>query len=144
MAEYPLPVFHFAVLWGGVNGSFSEVSGLTVETQMMEYRGGAQFEFKTIKQPGIQKDSNVTLKRGLFAGDNQLYEWWNTVSMNTIERRDLTISLLGEDHAPRVTWKIKNAWPLKVEGPSLKGDGNEIAVESIELAHEGITVENLA
>lgn len=142
MAIYPLPVFHFSVIWGGVNGSFTEVSGLTVETQMIEYRGGAQLEFSTVKMPGIQKTSEVSLKRGLFAGDNQLYEWWNTVSMNTIERRDITISLLNENHVPVVVWKIKSAWPTKVEGPSLKGDGNEIAVESITFVHEGITVEN--
>ena len=54
----------------------------------------------------------------------------------------MTIKLLNEQHAPVMTWKVKNAWPLKVEGPSLKADGNEVAIESIELAHEGVTVEN--
>lgn len=142
MAIYPLPVFHFQVIWGGVNGSFTEVSGLNLETQPIEYRGGAQLEFSTIKMPGLQKNSEVSLKRGVFAGDNQLYEWWNTVSLNTIERRDITISLLNENHLPVVTWQVKNVWPIKVEAPSLKADGNEVAVESITLVHEGITIVN--
>src|SRR5687767_1119297 len=142
MAEYALPVFHFKVEWGGRNGSFTEVSGLSNETQVIEYRGGAQLEFSTLKMPGLQKNSEVSLKRGVFAGDNELYEWWNTVSMNTIQRRDITISLLNENHEPVVTWKVRNAWPTKVEGASLKADGNEVAIESITLVHEGITTES--
>jgi len=140
MAEYPLPVFHFTVKWGGNNGSFTEVSGLNLETQVIEYRGGAQPEFSTLKMPGLQKQSEISFKRGMFSGDNQFYEWWNTVSMNTIERRDITISLLNESHTPVITWKVSNAFPTKVEGASLKADGNEVAVESMTIVHEGLTV----
>lgn len=142
MAEYPLPVFHFSVEWGGAQGAFSEVSGLSKETQVIEYRDGLSKQYSTIKMPGIQKDNNITLKRGVFQGDNDFYNWWNTVSMNTIERRDITISLLDENHEPVMTWKVKRAWPVKVESPGLKADGNEVAVESIELTHEGMTIEN--
>ena len=62
--------------------------------------------------------------------------------MNKPERRDLVISLLNEEHAPVMTWKVKNAWPVKLEGPGLKATGNEVAIESIELAHEGLTIES--
>lgn len=142
MAEYPLVGFHFKVEWGGANGAFQEVSGLNKETQVVEYRDGLSKQFSTVKMPGLQKDNNITLKRGVFSGDNDFYAWWNTVSLNTIERRDITISLLNESHEPVMTWKITNAWPTKVDSPGMKSDGNEVAIESIELVHEGLTIEN--
>ncbi|MCG8699173.1 MAG: phage tail protein [Bacteroidales bacterium] len=141
-AEYPLPKFHFQVEWGGTKIGFTEVSGLDVETEILEYRDGANPEYSKVKMPGMQKFSNITLKRGTFASDNEYYDWWNTVKLNTIERRDITISLLNENHEPMVVWNIKNAWPSKVQSTDLKGDGNEVAIESMELAHEGLSIQN--
>jgi phage tail-like protein len=142
MPEYPIPVFHFQVMWGGVNLGFSEVSGLTIEHQLIEYRDGTMREYASLKQPGIPKFSNITLKRGIVNGDNEFFDWLNTTKLNKVERRDLVISLLNEEHVPVMTWKAKNAFPVKVEGPGLKAAGNEIAIESMEVAHEGLTVEN--
>ena len=142
MADYPLPKFHFRVEWGGANIGFTEVSGLDVETEVIEYRDGASLEYIKTKMPGMQKFGNITLKRGTFQGDNDFYNWWNTVALNTIDRRDVTISLLNENHEPVVVWKVKNAWPTKVQSTDLKADGNEVAIESIELAHEGLTIQN--
>ncbi|MEZ4827097.1 MAG: phage tail protein [Bacteroidia bacterium] len=142
MASYPLPKFHFQVEWGGTSIGFTEVSGLDVETEVIEYRHGASPEYFKTKMPGMQKYGNITLKRGTFAGDNEYFNWWNTVALNTIERRDLTISLLNENHEPVVVWKVKNAWPVKVQSTDLKSDGNEVAIESIEIAHEGLTIQN--
>ena len=88
----------------------------------------------------MQKFENITLKRGSFKGDNQFYEWWNTVQLNTIERRNLTIKLLNETHEPVITWAVKNAWPVKVQSTDMKADGNEVAIETLEIAHEGLTV----
>jgi phage tail-like protein len=142
MAEYPLPKFHFQVEWAGSKLGFTECSGLDVETEIIEYRDGASPEYSKRKMPGMQKFSNITLKRGVFASDNEFYDWWNTVSLNTIERRDLTISLLNEAHEPVVVWKIKNAWPTKIQSTDLKADGNEVAIETMELAHEGLSIQN--
>ncbi len=142
MADYPLPVFHFQVEWGGTRLGFSEVSGLTLETQIIEYRDGVSPEYSVTKMPGIPKFGNITLKRGIIATDNQFYDWLSKTKMNNPERRDLIISLLNENHEPVVTWKVKHCFPVKVEGPGLKSTGNEVAVESIEIAHEGLTVEN--
>jgi len=142
MAEYPLPVFHFQVQWGGTNLGFAEVSGLNIETQMIEYRDGLSPVYSSIKMPGIPKYGNITLKRGILPADNDFYKWLNTTKLNTVERRDLTISLLNENHEPVMTWKATNAFPVKVEGPGLKATGNEVAIESIEVAHEGLTIEN--
>lgn len=141
MNEYPLVKFHFQVEWGGTKIGFSEVSGLDVETEPIEYRDGASPEYSKIKMPGMQKYSNITLKRGTFQSDNEFYDWWNTVKLNTIERRDITISLLNEEHEPLIVWKVKSAWPSKVQSTDLKADGNEVAIETMELVHEGLTIE---
>ena len=85
---------------------------------------------------------NVTMKKGIFKGNNKLWEWFKKIKMNTIERTDVTISLLDESDTPTVTWKLKNAWPTKVTGTDLKAEGNEVAIESIEIVHEGFEVEN--
>jgi phage tail-like protein len=140
--NYPLVKFHFQVEWGGTKIGFTEVSGLDVETEVVEYRHGASPEYSKVKMPGMQKFSNITLKRGTFKADNEYFAWWNTVKLNTIERRDITISLLNEEHEPVVTWKVKNAWPTKIQSTDLKADGNEVAIESMEIVHEGLTIQN--
>jgi phage tail-like protein len=142
MAEYPIPKFHFQVEWGGSRIGFTEVSGLDITTEVIEYRDGASPEYSKVKMPGQRKFSNITMKRGTFHGDNEFYAWFNTVNLNQIERRNLTISLLNENHEPVVVWKVKNAWPTKVTPTDLKADGNEVALESLELAHEGLTIQN--
>lgn len=139
--SYPVAAFHFQVAWGGTRIGFTEVSGLTIELQTIDYREGSAFEYQVTKMPGIPQYSNITLKRGIFKADNEFYLWLNTVKKNNIERREITISLLNEEHSPVMVWKVKDAWPCKVEGPSLNSTGNEVAVESIELCHEGLTIE---
>lgn len=139
---YPLPKFHFTVEWGDGPASFTEVSGLDVETEVIEYRDGASASYTKQKIPGMQKYANVVLKRGVVPADNKFFEWWNTVALNQVERRDVIVSLLNEQHEPTMVWKISNAWPAKVTGTDLKADGNEIAIETIELAHEGLTIQN--
>jgi phage tail-like protein len=139
---YPLPVFHFTVEWGGQRVGFSEVSGLTQENQAIEYRDGSFREYSSIKMPGIRKFANVVMKRGIVKSDNDFFKWLSTVKLNVVERRDIVISLLNEQHDPVMVWKIHNAFPVKVEGPGLKASGNEVAIESIEVAHEGLELQN--
>jgi phage tail-like protein len=138
---YPLSNFHFQVDWGGTRIGFTEVSGLNIENDVIDYREGSSPEYSSTKMPGQQKYSNIVLKRGIHKGDNEFFDWMKTIKMNKVERRDITISLLDEEHAPAIIWKVKNAWPVKYAGPVLKADGNEVAIETLELAHEGITVE---
>lgn len=142
MTEYVLPKFHFQVEWGGARIGFTEVSGLDVETEVIEYREGVNPEYSKTKIPGMQKFANVTLKRGVMQADNDFYTWWNTVALNTVERRDVTVSLLNEAHEPVMVWKVKNAWPAKIASTDLKADGNEIAIETVELAHDGLSIQN--
>jgi phage tail-like protein len=140
--QYPLPVFHFTVQWGGTRIGFSEVSGLTQENQAIEYRDGSFPEYSSIKMPGLRTFSNVTLKRGIVKADNDFFKWLSTIKLNQVERRDVVVSLLNENHEPVMTWKVHNAFPVKVEGPGLKASGNEVAIESIEIAHEGLELQN--
>lgn len=140
--NYPLPKFHFRVEWGENSVGFSEVSGLSVENKVIEYRDGISPEYSKIKMPGMREFSNITLKRGTFKGDNSFFKWLNTISLNKVERRDITISLLNESHEPVVVWKVHNAFPIKVQSTDLKSEGNEVAIEQIDLAHEGLTIEN--
>lgn len=142
MSAYPLAKFHFAVDWGGTNISFTEVTGLEISTDVIEHRHGASPDFSKMKMPGMRKFSNITLKRGTFKSDNEYYAWINSTRQTEVERRTITISLLDETGAPAVTWKVKNAFPVKVQSTDLKADGNEVAIETLEIAHEGLTIEN--
>lgn len=147
MANYPLPKFHFEVTCEGLVGGFTEATGLDVQTDPIEYREGNMPEFSKLKMPGMQKYSNITLKRGTFKGSNNFYDWWRKsvqTSDHASYQRTLTITLKNESGESVVAWTAKNAWPIKVQSTDLKGDGNEIAIETMELAHEGLTIKNPA
>ena len=141
---WPLPKFYFSVKVDKdlADATFQEVSGLDVEAQIIEYRHGNSPEFSTIKMPGIKKFGNITLKKGIFAKDNKFWDWFNKIKMNVIERQSVTISLLDEGGNPTMVWTLKNAWPTKITGTDMKSDGNEVAVETLEIAHEGLTIAN--
>lgn len=143
-ATWPLPKFHFSVKWDDKEVTFQEVSGLDIEVQELEYRAGNNKVFSTTKMPGMKKYSNITMKKGVFKGDNAMFDWLAEVKMNVIKRKALTISLLDEGHKPTMVWKVLNAFPVKISGTDLKAEGNEVAVESIEIAHEGLVIENAA
>jgi phage tail-like protein len=137
---YPLPKFHFAVEWGGARLGFTEVTGLDIQIEPIEYREGNSKENLKDVMPGLKKFSHVILKRGSFANDTDFYAWINTVNLNQIERRDLIITLQNENHEPVFTWKVKHAFPVKVQASDLKSDGNEVAIETMEVAHEGLNI----
>ena len=139
---WPMPKFYFQVKWDSEVMSFQEVSGLDVEAQPIEYRHGDSPEFSTINMPGIKKYGNVTMKKGVFKSDNKFWDWFSQIKMNTIKRVPVTISLLDETGAPTMVWTLANAWPTKITGTDLKSDGNEVAIESIEISHEGLTIDN--
>ena len=137
----PLPNYHFKVEWGGTKIGFTEVSGLDFETEVIEYREGSSVIYNKTKQPGLTKYSNITLKRGTFQGDLEFFNWWKE-NYQAEYKRDVTISLLNEKHEPIITWKLRNAWPCKVQSTDLKASGNKVAIESMEIAHDGLSVEN--
>lgn len=139
--DFPLPKFHFSVNWGGSKIAFTEVSGLNRDMDVIEHRVGSSPEFFKKKMPGLQKTSNITLKRGVFINDNEFFEWYNTVALNTVERRNITISLLDENHEPRVVWKVKDCFIVSLKSTDLKAEANEAAIDTIEVANNGFTIE---
>jgi phage tail-like protein len=139
-ATWPLVKFSFQVKWDDAEYIFQEVTGLSSETQVIEYRGGNSKVYSTIKMPGIQKFGNVTLKKGIFKGDKALWDKYNLIKMNTVKRSTILISLLDETNAVAMSWKLLNAFPTKMTVTDMKADANEIAVETMELAHEGLSL----
>ncbi len=142
---YPMTSLHFEVQWGDSQNStnFSEVSGLTMEAEAIEYRGGSDVALTVRKLPGLKKYGPITLKRGVMPVEtgNGLYEWFNTIRAGTVQRRSVTISLLDEDRSPVMTWTAVNCFPTKVEGPGLNATGNEVAIETLEFTHEGLEIQ---
>ena len=144
MPSYPLPVFHFSVSWGGDDIGFSEVTGLSQELQSIDYRDGLMpGTTLPMKRPGLKKSGNVTLKRGLVKDRNDLFDWFNNMKKPNVERRTVIINLLNDEGVPVFKWTLINAFPVKISGADLKASGNDIAIESVELVHEGITQETV-
>ncbi|WP_431166562.1 phage tail protein [Tenacibaculum halocynthiae] len=142
---YPFSKFSFAVDFGGAKFNCTEVSGLTFENKMIEYRGGADREYHKSKQPGLFEYANITIKRGIFADKSkEFYEQWaKTVYLQeggAQFRGDLTISLLDENGDASVNWKCTNAYLTKLSDTDLKADGNEIAIQSAEFVIEKLTM----
>lgn len=139
-ATYALVKFAFQVKWDDAEFVFSEVTGLTAEAQVIEYRGGSSKVNSTVKMPGLLKYSNVTLKKGMFKGDNAMWEKFKALKMNTYKRATILISLLDESNEVAMSWTLLNAFPVKLTVTDMKSDANEVALESIELAHEGLSL----
>ena len=139
---WPLPKFYFSVTLGDNDAvSFQEVDGIESETQIVEYRHGNSNVFSPIKMPGLARVGNVTMRKGIFINDDNFWQWYDEIIMNTIERRTVVISLLDQTGTPKTTWTLQNAWPTKITGTDLKSEGNEVAVESIEIAYETLVIE---
>ena len=139
---WPLPKFYFEVKWDSEVMHFQEVSGLDADSQPLEYRHGNSKVFSVIKMPGVMKSGNITMKKGIFKSDNKFWDWFSQIKMNTIKRMLVTISLLDESGSPTMVWTLNNAWPTKITGTDLKSEGNEVAIETIEVAYESLTISN--
>jgi phage tail-like protein len=140
--EYPLQRFHFQVDWGkDVKMSFTEITGLSMEREKIEYRHSDSKDFNKIAMPGLVKNNNITFKRGKFEGDFDFNIWFDDVSNDRVNgRRDVIIRLLNEKHLPVAAWSATRCFPTKVMAPDLKSDANEIGIESMEVAHEGLKI----
>ncbi len=142
--KYPLPKFHFELEWGGTRLGFTEVTGLDFETEVIEYREGNLPAYNKTKQPGLTKYTDVTLKRGIILDDLEYFnQWVKTAMFQEIKekyRRTVTIKLLNEEHKAIIVWTLSRAWPSKIQSTDLKADGNEVAIETLTFAHEGLVM----
>lgn len=137
----PFRVFNFVVdIDDTPVAGFSEVSGLSAEGDSTEYREGNEAENHVRKLTGLRKYSNLTFKRG-FTRDDTLWRWYVNIANGVPDRRNGSIVLLNEKHEPVMRWNFENAWINKIEGPSFKATGNDVAIESMELVHEKLTLE---
>ena len=136
----PFSAFNFVVTIDGVvdQAGFSEVSGLSIETETMEYRTGSE-DTTVRKLPGLKKFANIVLKRGV-TPDTKLWEWRKQVLDGMTERHTGSITLLDEARRPALEWAFSEAWPRKLDGPTFNGKTNEVAIETLELAVESIRV----
>jgi phage tail-like protein len=142
----PYGSFNFLVSIAGsdsqdAQGGFSEVSGLSAEIEVIEYRAGNYVSETPIMIPGLTKYTPVTLKRGLI-GSLDLYQWFvDSGRSESNSKRDIIISLLNDEHEPVFTWRLRNAWVSRYSCSDLKASSSDIAIESVELVHEGLRVE---
>jgi phage tail-like protein len=124
---------------GIASGAFMSVSGLESETAVIEYRTGS--DATTVRKlPGLTKYANIVLKRGL-TRDLSLWNWRQSVVNGKTQRRSGSIVLLDESGQPVLRWQFEEGWPVKWEGPALDATANEVAVETLEIAHEGLGLE---
>ena len=139
---WPLPKFHFSVQLGDDKDvTFQEVTGLQAETRAIEYRHGNSPIFSPMKMPGLSSGGNVTIKKGTFAKDTRFFAWYLDVRKREwFEPRAVVINLLDEGGRPKMTWTLNNARPTEVTGTELTSDGNQVTVESIEIAFETLEV----
>jgi len=133
----PFGAFNFLVEIDGITASaFTEVSGLEVDVDVIEYRelGDA---LPVLKLPGLVKYSNIVLKRGITA-DHSLWDWIKSVIDGAVQRKNMSIILLDDQRQPLLRWNVRRAWPRKWTGPALNAKTSEVAIESLEIAHEGL------
>ena len=133
----PYRNFSFLVEIDGITqAGFSDASGFGASTDPIEYREGG--ETKTVRKlPGLTKYTNITLKWGL-TDSRELYDWYKDVVNGKIERKSGSIILLDLEGNEKVRWNFFDAWPTKWDGPDFTAKGNDVAIETLELAHEKV------
>lgn len=144
--EDPYGAYNFEVTVTGVSddgravrGSFTEVSGLEVEVPAIEYRNGSE-NITVRKIPGLVKYSNITMKRGI-TGDLAFWNWILDAMNGQVVRAEGSIVLLDEQRQEVQRWNFRRGWPCKLTGPSLNAANNEIAMETVEICHEGLEID---
>lgn len=137
--SYPYTQLNFLLeIDGIVSAGFTEVSGITMESDIIEYREGND-PTHVRKMPGLSKYGNITLKRG-FTDNTELADWRKTVTSGLTERKDGAIILLDEAGQPALRWEFTNGWPSKLEGATMNSTANEAAIETAEIAVETVYV----
>lgn len=144
----PLPAFRFIVQVGPViMGSFTEVTGLEIETQAIEYREGGDAPMMRT-QPGISKSNPITLRRGLtqdpslFLWHSQIYSFGGigVIAPDPYYRRDVSIIVQDRGGIPMLTYQVFRAWPSKFKVGDFKSTSNELAMEEVVLNNEGFSL----
>lgn len=137
----PFRAFNFRVEFDGLTvGSFSEVSGLTAEGDSVDYREGTDVPLTVRKLIALRKYTNVVLKHGTTT-NGELWAWYKNIASGIADRRNGSIILMDEERNDVMRWQVENAWINKIEAPTFNATANEVAIESCELIHEGLSLE---
>jgi phage tail-like protein len=133
----PVGNYNFLVEIDGIaRAAFHECSGFDSTIDVIEHREGG--ENTTLRKlPGMTKHSNIVLKWGM-TDDRDLYDWHRSIVKGAIDRRNGSIVMLDRRGQEVARWNFVRAWPLKWDGPDLNAEGNDVAIETLELAHEGV------
>lgn len=129
--------FNFLVEIDGIaRAAFHEVTGFDSTIDVIEHREGGE-NTTPRKLPGMTKHSNIVLKWGM-TDDQDLYRWHRDTVRGNVQRRNGSIVLLDRRGQEVARWNFFNAWPAKWDGPDFNAEGNDVAIETLELAHEGV------
>jgi phage tail-like protein len=145
-ASYPLPVYNYKVDIGQNTIAFSEVSGLNIGYETSTYKESntesGKVSPRVFRMPSQPTTTTLTLKKGLVPAKSQaaLYDWINSISINQVEKKDIVISLCDETGKAVVSWKVTNAFPTKLDVPTFDANSNDVAIESMELMADGLTI----
>ncbi len=146
-AAYPLPTYNYKVEIGGKTIGFSEVSGLTIHFETTKYaespaEGGPPGP-RWMYMPAQENPATITLKKGVVPSVSKavFFDWINSIQTNVVEKRDIFVRLCDEEGAAVLSWKVINAFPTKLDGPSFSASSNDVAVESMELMADGVRLE---
>ena len=133
----PWQGFNFRVEIGGIQrAGFREASGLDSSQDPVEYREGTE-KLTARKLPGLNKYSNISLKWGI-TDDAELWQWRKKIMDGTVERKNGSIVLLDDTGAEKLRWNFVEGWPTKWTGPTFNATSNDVAIETLEIAHEGL------
>lgn len=144
---YPIAVYNYRVEIGSDAVAFSEVSGLSRSYETTTYKESPVESGipgpRVMHMPAQAPASTLTLKKGMVRGSSvaTLYEWINSTQLNQTEKKDIYVRLCDENGDPVISWKVTNAFPTKLDAPTFDANSNDIAVESMELTADGVTVE---
>ena len=145
-AAYPLPVYNYKVDIGKDTIAFSEVSGLNIAYETSTYKESMTESGKVgprvFRMPSQPTQTTLTLKKGLVPSKSQpaLYDWINAIALNQVEKKDIVISLCDETGKAVVSWTVSNAFPTKLDVPTFDANSNDVAIESMELIADGLTI----
>ncbi|HEK1310948.1 TPA: phage tail protein [Pseudomonas aeruginosa] len=135
----PVPTYRFRVTIGDTELAFSEVSGLQQTVQTIDYRDGTGH---WCLMPGQRQPVNITLRRGMAKGRKELYEWYKSITLNQVDKKDILISLTDEAGTGLlISWIVSNAFPTSLSGPNFSASGNEVAMEEVNLMGDRLSIE---
>jgi phage tail-like protein len=138
---YPHPSHHFVVQAGFQRIGFTRVQLPRLERDVIRYREGSDPVETARLLPGLLRLSDCVLERGVVPPDNEFFAWLNTARFGTVERRDVVISLLDEDHQPSMSWRLRSCFPVALDWSPLDAQHSQVLIETLRLAVESMDVQ---